>query len=170
MDRETLIIIGCVAAAVIYKNKTSLNSAIKEVYGMAKDWDNNYLNIRGTYEDGTMWDGEKKSFRNKKNYLGFVDPKYCFRAGFKLLRNYSAWHGVNTIDSIITRWAPASDNNHTQNYINYISDKMNYPSWLPVLEFQYAEMLAYMSEFETGLHGKFTPEMVEKMLEEFGLV
>ena len=58
--------------------------------------------------------------------------EYGIRAGFYLLRKYmSGYNGLtekfNTIEKIIKRWAPASENN-TQAYIQAVSKWTGIPS------------------------------------------
>lgn len=137
------------------------------VNNMLNRWDNNPLNIRGTMRDNTDWLGEKDSPRNEKNYMGFKHEKYCFRAGYKLLVNYNKFYSINTIDAILHRFAPVGDNNHTANYIKYVADKMGVDTDYKVPKYRYAEMLAYMSDFETGEHGVRSPEKVQGYINEF---
>ena len=140
------------------------------VVNTADKWDGNPLNIRGSMSDSTEWLGEKTSDRNAKNYMGFIHEKYSFRAGFKLLVNYKAWYSLESIIDIITRYAPAEDNNHTENYANYVAGKMGVSTNYKVPQYRYAEMLAYMSDFETGEHGARPTGLVEGYLREFNLI
>ena len=51
---------------------------------------------------------------------------YGFRAALKLLRNYIS-KGHNTIEKIISRWAPANEN-HTDSYIAHVSQRTRIPA------------------------------------------
>lgn len=75
---------------------------------------NNPLNIRISNNN---WQG-KITPNTDGAFEQFKSMAYGFRAGFVLLRNYIA-QGDNTIRRIISRWAPASENN-TANYINIV--------------------------------------------------
>ena len=55
-----------------------------------------------------------------KRVVQFKSREYGYRAAFVLLRNYIG-KGKDTIGKIIAKWAPSSDGNNTQRYINYVS-------------------------------------------------
>ena len=76
---------------------------------------NNPLNIRV----GNNWKGEV-SQPTDHTFEQFTEMKWGVRAAFIVLRNYIQRHQLNTIRKIITRWAPASENN-TQRYIDMVS-------------------------------------------------
>ncbi|QHM71555.1 structural protein [Mixta intestinalis] len=78
---------------------------------------NNPGNIRW----GDEWKGllpEKQ--RTDKCFCQFRSAEYGIRAMIIILRNYQRKHGLNTINAIIQRWAPASENN-TQAYIDSVA-------------------------------------------------
>lgn len=80
---------------------------------------NNPLNI----VKGQNWKGERHP-QTDSRFEEFESMQYGIRAGFKLLRNYiTGFNGlspkINTIDSIIKRWAPAHENN-TESYITQV--------------------------------------------------
>lgn len=74
-------------------------------------------------------------------YLIFSDMRYGIRAMVKILRNYNALHGINTVKGIIYRWAPPSDNNPTDAYVKHvaqalgvgINDEINVNDYMPNL-------------------------------------
>ena len=72
---------------------------------------NNPLNIRRNPNE--HWKGQKHS-QTDAQFVQFVDMKYGWRAAFKVLRTYYYVHKLYTIEQIISRWAPASDNNNTE--------------------------------------------------------
>ena len=76
---------------------------------------NNPLNIRV----GNNWKGEV-SQPTDHTFEQFTEMKWGIRAAFIILRNYIQRHQLNTVRKIITRWAPASENN-TQRYIDMVS-------------------------------------------------
>lgn len=58
--------------------------------------------------------------------------EYGIRAGFKLLRNYiTGFNGLcakqNTIEKIVQRWAPPTEN-ATRNYIDFVSSDSGIPA------------------------------------------
>ena len=77
---------------------------------------NNPLNIR---HGKSQWVGMRK-VQTDKAFVQFTERVFGYRAAFVLLRNYIG-RGVNTIGKIISLWAPPSDGNNTQAYIEYVS-------------------------------------------------
>jgi len=71
---------------------------------------NNPLNIRHS-ED--IFQGEIKG--NDKSFKTFTSMPYGYRAAFVTLATYLS-RGWNTIEKIITKWAPPAENN-TEGYI-----------------------------------------------------
>ncbi|WP_302567803.1 structural protein P5 [Culturomica massiliensis] len=71
---------------------------------------NNPLNIR---HNADLFQGEIKG--NDKLFKTFSSMPYGYRAAFVILATYLS-KGYNTIEKIISRWAPPSENN-TQAYI-----------------------------------------------------
>lgn len=88
---------------------------------------NNPLNIR----KGSNWQGEKYP-QDDKSFEQFESMQYGVRAGFIILRRYiSGYNGLtqrfNTIEKIISRWAPASEND-TRAYIAQVERLTGIPS------------------------------------------
>ena len=76
---------------------------------------NNPLNVR-QYGQGFEGDvGEEDSF------IKFEDPRYGVRAADKVLGTYGRDYGIDTIEDVISRYAPPSDDNPTQEYIDFVS-------------------------------------------------
>ena len=80
---------------------------------------NNPLNIRV----GNNWKGEV-SQPTDHTFEQFTEMKWGVRAAFVVLRNYIVRHKCNTIRKIISRWAPANENN-TLAYIATVSQRAN---------------------------------------------
>ena len=76
----------------------------------------NPLNIR---HGKSQWVGMREK-QTDKQFVQFTARVYGYRAAFVLLRNYIG-KGKDTIGKIIAKWAPSSDGNNTQSYINYVS-------------------------------------------------
>ena len=76
----------------------------------------NPLNIR---HGKSQWVGMREK-QTDKSFVQFKSRVYGYRAAFVLLRNYIT-KGKDTIGKIIAKWAPSSDGNNTQSYINYVS-------------------------------------------------
>ena len=76
----------------------------------------NPLNIR---HGKSQWVGMREK-QTDKAFVQFTERKYGYRAAFVLMRGYIT-KGKDTIGKIIAKWAPSSDGNNTQSYINYVS-------------------------------------------------
>jgi hypothetical protein len=74
---------------------------------------NNPLNIR---HNADVFQGEIKG--NDKSFKTFSTMPYGYRAAFVTLATYLS-RGWNTVEKIISRWAPPNENN-TQAYISTI--------------------------------------------------
>ena len=88
---------------------------------------NNPLNIR----KGNNWKGEKQP-QTDAAFEQFESMQYGVRAGFKILKNYmTGFNGLaqkaNTIEKIVTRWAPPSEND-TASYISTVEKLTGIPS------------------------------------------
>lgn len=82
---------------------------------------NNPFNLR----PGSPWQGIAGIDNGPAGaYLQFETPEAGLRAGFKNLRNQSLLHGLNTVRGVITRYAPASDNNATDAYIADVARRL----------------------------------------------
>lgn len=86
---------------------------------------NNPFNLR--YSKKNSWFGQTGSYRG---FAKFKDCTYGVRAGVLLLRNY-IHRGFNTISSIITRFAPPSEND-TANYITFVSRYVGIGRYVPL--------------------------------------
>lgn len=78
---------------------------------------NNPLNIR--YNSANNWQGQ---LRPKNGFCQFSDLYHGFRAGVRLIIRYRSF-GVKTIERIIGRFAPPSENK-TEQYIDYVCKRM----------------------------------------------
>lgn len=75
---------------------------------------NNPLNIR--YNSRNNWVGQ---VGENKGFCVFSSMAYGFRASYKLITSYIS-KGYNTIEKIVNRWAPPTEND-TETYIRFIS-------------------------------------------------
>ena len=76
----------------------------------------NWLNVR--YNANNNWLGQVGSDNN--GYAQFEHPLYGLRAADKVLLNYKLRHNLDTVEDVINRFAPPSDDNPTENYINFV--------------------------------------------------
>ena len=87
---------------------------------------NNPLNIRV----GNSWLGEVKEPTDNV-FEQFCHITYGLRAAFILLRRYINRYKLNTIEKIITRWAPSNENN-TKSYIAHVAQGMQLDPNTPI--------------------------------------
>lgn len=110
---------------------------------------NNPLNIR----IGNTWLGEVTN-PSDNEFEQFVHVCYGLRAGFILLKRYINRYKLNTIEKIISRWAPHNENN-TRSYINQVARGMNIDPDTPLLYEDKNRMCALVYEMvyvENGQH------------------
>lgn len=88
--------------------------------GTLQEKTKNPLNIR--FNPSNAWKGQLSEY---KGFCVFVSESYGFRAAYRLLTNYIA-NGVNTIEAIVSRWAPPTENN-TEDYIKFVCDETLIP-------------------------------------------
>lgn len=108
---------------------------------------NNPLNIR----IGNTWLGERSN-PTDQSFEEFVTMEYGLRAAFIILRRYIRRYHKNTVASIISTWAPASENN-TQRYIDIVCGRMGIQSDTPIDyddEFTMCNLVAAMAFVECG--------------------
>lgn len=86
---------------------------------------NNPGNIRKT---GDKWLGMTG---DDGQFVKFSEPLYGIRAMARLLRSYTLKHGINTLEGIISKWAPSSENK-TAEYIQRVSSITNLPPDQPL--------------------------------------
>jgi len=111
---------------------------------------NNPGNIRKV--TGQSWQGEIPG-TVAPNFVTFDTLVYGYRAQIKLLNNYVK-RGYNTLDSILNRWAPPSDNNPTEKYIEFVSQKTGIGPRAAIVADDYntlSNVALNMSLFEHGV-------------------
>jgi len=67
-----------------------------------------------------MWQGQKRTENGDKVFAEFVSGRFGIRALMKLMLNYYLKYGLDTVESIINRYAPPCEN-ATDNYISHVS-------------------------------------------------
>ncbi len=76
---------------------------------------NNPANIRR----GCNWKGLSKT-QTDREFCQFETMTWGVRALLVTLRTYVVKHHLHTVREIITRWAPPSDGNNTEKYIEFV--------------------------------------------------
>lgn len=112
MNRDILLFIA-IAALAIAATGTG-------IYLMSRGIrNNNPGNIR---HGSSKWQGMSLK-QTDDEYIQFDDPVYGIRAMAKLLKNYQRNYGLNTVQEIISRWAPPSEN-ITGAYVAAVAGKL----------------------------------------------
>ena len=88
---------------------------LKDIRG----WRNN--NPGNLTESSIDWDGEIDENYDPQ-FEEFSSPEYGIRAMGKLLLNYQAIHGIDTVSGIIQRYAPDHEN-PTGDYIAFVCEE-----------------------------------------------
>lgn len=108
---------------------------------------NNPLNIRRTAD---QWEG-MASIQVDPAFVRFISPEYGFRAAAKLIKNYQSIYHINTITGLVARWAPEHDDNPTDSYIEYVSQKVGVGPYDAIDFREYlVPILSAMARFESG--------------------
>lgn len=92
-----------------------LKDQIMKLIGTRGVRNNNPFNIKLTSDN---WNGSING--NDETFVTFKNPYWGIRAGAIILMNYEKNYNIKTIDKLINRFAPNSENN-TQAYINAVS-------------------------------------------------
>jgi len=73
--------------------------------------------------NNTAWEGLAGE-QTDERFCTFESPEYGVRAMARILRNYQKRYNLNTIEQIINRWAPPSEND-TSSYVHHVSQSLN---------------------------------------------
>lgn len=88
-----------------------------------------------------------------KSFKQFENMAYGYRAMFRILGNYVRHYKLDTLEKMITRWAPPKENN-TKNYINSVSEWSGVDKdskvWIDNRQ-QMCAIVAAMSRMENGV-------------------
>lgn len=96
-------------------------------------------NNPGNIVKGQRWKGRVKC---KGRFECFKSPEYGVRAMYLVLRNYQRKHHLYTIDQIIHRWAPPSENK-TKLFIAYVKYRTG-------ANYSMVDLIQAMVKFESG--------------------
>lgn len=106
---------------------------------------NNIFNIR--HSKLNRWVGQISSTRG---FCDFADVNSCIRAMCIILNTYRNKHGIDTIEGIVSRFAPPAEND-TKSYITFVSLKSKIPySRRLVSVSDYVLVIIAMAYFETN--------------------
>ena len=88
------------------------------------------LNNPGNIERGEKWLGLSADQPDAR-FCKFDAPEYGIRAICKIIRNYGKKYGINTVQGIINRWAPPSEN-PTGAYVQNVAKWAGVPADAPL--------------------------------------
>jgi hypothetical protein len=120
-------------------------------------------NNPGNIKLGTNWDGLSDE-QNDDVFCQFKEPVWGIRALMRILLTYRFNHNIRTIEKIIDRWAPPSENN-TEAYIAFVC---RYTDRLPdeILDNSiehYLPVVKAIIQMENGIQPYNDEELVEGM-------
>ena len=121
---------------------------IRAQNGLPRDTLGMRLNNPGNIRPGAGFFGESGQ---DKGYAKFVSDAAGLRAIQRLLMTYGNQYGINTLRGLANRYAPPSDNNPTENYIEFLSQKTGINPDEPInLAERGAEIIPAIIGFEQG--------------------
>ena len=122
---------------------------------------NNIFNIRATSE---VWQGQ---VGQRRGFVEFQTEKMAVRAWLKLMKTYREKHGLDTIEKIVNRFAPPSENN-TQAYITFLATNVHKAADQPLESHEdYARLGAAMAWYETNT--RYAAMRVYEMMKQTGI-
>lgn len=126
----------------------------------------NPLNIR--YSKLNRWKGLHPVTPCVGGFCHFIAPVYGYRAAVVLMKTYMTRYGCLTPATIISRWAPPSEND-TALYIAAVCgrSRLGRDERLSADGPQLGRLVAAMARQETGMH--ITPEGVDDIRRQFGV-
>ena len=89
---------------------------------------NNPLNIKKTSD---IWLGLPPN-QTDNTFFTFSAPVYGIRAATKILINYNKRYNIQSIQQIINRWAPPSEN-VTNTYVDFVAASVGIPKNIPIV-------------------------------------
>ncbi len=111
---------------------------------------NNPGNIKESPYDKTVWLGERAT-NDDPIFEEFDSAVYGIRALTKIIKNYRALYSLSTIEQIISRYAPGSEND-TENYIKFVSSCMSKPRNQPLnFTVDLVPLVKAIIRFENGI-------------------
>lgn len=157
-DKQIFTIVGILLALVAFTGTASASTSASVANlsylgqsGLPKGMrNNNPGNIRVS---SNPWQGKIPLSQNTDGaFEQFTTYVYGIRAMIKNLLSYYN-SGLNTLQSIIYKWAPPSDNNDTANYVNFVGIRTGFSPTQPLdltNQTTMRKVVMAMSEMENG--------------------
>lgn len=113
---------------------------------------NNPLNIRIS---GNAWQGKVPTYSNTDGvFEQFTSMAYGFRAAMVNIRTYILNYGARTVQAIISKWAPPSENS-TNSYITHVCQLTGFAPTMvidPTNKDQMCRLVKAMAFIENGYY------------------
>lgn len=107
---------------------------------------NNPLNI----EAGNFTQGQPGFSGSDGRFAKFASMEGGVGAANKLLDTYQNKHGLNTVNGILSRWAPTSDGNNVSAYAQNVSKQLGIDPNAPIPPEMRPQLIAAMAKHENG--------------------
>jgi hypothetical protein len=158
MNKAVLIVGGLGLAYAIYKGYKVI-----QVDGV-RGWRNkNPMNVK---DSSINWDGETGENLDT-TFEEFENHSDGIRAGAKLLINYQGMYGINTVEGLISRFAPPSDNNPTNDYSAFVADAVGVePTQVIEVKTHLVELVKAIISFELGAN-PYSTWYIKQSVKEF---
>ena len=108
---------------------------------------NNPGNIRRI--KGVQWQGQAVD-QPDPDFISFIDAFHGIRALARTLKTYREKYGLDTVQGIITRWAPPTEND-TVSYIKTVSNRLQVMPHEKLPLHRYPELVTAIIRHENGL-------------------
>ncbi|MDE1323860.1 structural protein [Vibrio aestuarianus] len=141
MQTRYLIPLAASAAALLIL--TTVKGDTMKIKGLRN---NNPGNIRGS--NAFKWNGEIG--RDKDDFVIFDKPENGVRAMYKTLMTYRNKYELTSVQGIINRWAPSSEN-QTGSYIRHVASVLNLSEYEPVPLAAYPDLIKVIIKHENGV-------------------
>ena len=115
----------------------------------------------------TRYKGEVRPSRDPE-FKQFASLEWGYRAIFVLLHTYRVRYGLGSLDGMIARWAPPSENS-TELYVAAVCGRsgLRPDERISVAGPQIGRLVAAMARQETGAHT--TPDHIDDLRRRFGV-
>jgi hypothetical protein len=111
-----------------------------------------------------VWDGENPDQSSDPDFVVFLAAEYGIRAIALILKSY-AKRGLNTVQGIINRWAPPSDDNNTAAYVAAVCVECGVDPTAPIdVGTNMPNLVVGIIQHENG-ENIYTPEQIESGIE-----
>lgn len=107
-------------------------------------------NNPGNIKLGDSWEG-LSDIQKDKIFCNFTSIEFGIRAIYKILFNYNRLYNINTVEGIISRWAPHMENN-TFSYINSVCSRLDIPANEIIDQLKYHKIVDAIIFHENGIN------------------